>query len=129
MSGLNKTDRELLQQALDALKKHDDKWLECGERVWFEEEIKAIEERLAQPESEPEPFGYFQLDLRLDAWVFNRDNNKGVAFYTAPPKKEWVGLTDDEIEDLWSEPVNFMYSGHYNAIRAIEAKLKDKNAT
>jgi len=46
------TDRELLQQALDALKKHDDKWLECGERVWFEEEIKAIEERLAQPEKE-----------------------------------------------------------------------------
>jgi hypothetical protein len=27
-------------------------------------------------------FGYFQYDIRLDAWVQNRINNKGVAFYT-----------------------------------------------
>jgi hypothetical protein len=45
----------------------------------------------------------------------------------AQPKKEWVGLTDQEIEDFWGEPVRLMYSGHYNAIRAIEAKLKEKN--
>jgi hypothetical protein len=30
----------------------------------------------------PEPFGYFQYDIRLDAWVQNCINNKGVAFYT-----------------------------------------------
>lgn len=45
----------------------------------------------------------------------------------AQEKKEWTGLTDKEIEVLWGEPVNYMYSGHYNAIRAIEAKLKEKN--
>jgi hypothetical protein len=49
---------------------------------------RALEEycdALAQPEQElvgPEPFGYFQYDIRLDAWVQNRINNKGVAFYT-----------------------------------------------
>jgi hypothetical protein len=42
-------------------------------------------------------------------------------------EKEWVGLTDDEIENLWGEPVDCMYSAHYKAIRDIEAKLKDKN--
>jgi len=42
-------------------------------------------------------------------------------------KKEWVGLTDEEIENLWGEPVDLMYSGHYNAIRDIEAKLKENN--
>jgi len=42
----------------------------------------AIRESLAQPEQEP--FGYFQLDLRLDAWVQNRDSKRGVAFYTTP---------------------------------------------
>jgi hypothetical protein len=26
-------------------------------------------------------FGYFQYDIRLDAWVENRQNKKGVAFY------------------------------------------------
>ena len=49
------------------------------------------------------------------------------AKYATPPKKEWLSLTDKEIEDLWGKPVNCMYSVHYNAIRAIEAKLKEKN--
>lgn len=43
----------------------------------------------AQPEQEPvgpEPFGFFQYDIRLDAWVQNRINNKGVAFYTKEKK-------------------------------------------
>ena len=31
-----------------------------------------------------EPFGYFQYALHLDAWVQNRDSDKGVAFYTRP---------------------------------------------
>ena len=31
-----------------------------------------------------EPFGYFRYDLRLDAWVQNRDSNKGVPFYRSP---------------------------------------------
>lgn len=47
--------------------------------------------------------------------------------YIHPPKRDWVGLTDRDIEDLWGEDVSIMYSGHYDAIRAIEAKLKKKN--
>jgi len=43
------------------------------------------------------------------------------------PKREWVGLTDEEIENLWGEPVDCMWSGNYNAIRDVEAKLKEKN--
>jgi hypothetical protein len=43
-------------------------------------------------------------------------------------ERKWVGLTDEEIENLWGEPVDCMYSAHYNAIRDIEAKLKEKNA-
>ena len=30
-----------------------------------------------------EPFGYFQYSIQLDAWVQNRIENKGAAFYTA----------------------------------------------
>jgi hypothetical protein len=39
------------------------------------------------------------------------------------PKKEWVGLTNDEIESIYaaSRDVNYEYE------RAIEAKLKEKN--
>lgn len=96
------TYRELLQQALDALKKYDDKWLECGERVWFEEEIKAIEEILAQPE--PEPMVWVSEDIsgqtlngkKRRIWWENEDGI-GFPIYTAPPNKEWVGLTDREL--------------------------------
>ena len=42
--------------------------------------------------------------------------------YTAPPKKEWVGLTDEEIQEIHSG------NQHWgNFACAIEAKLKEKN--
>ena len=48
------------------------------------------------------------------------------ALYTAPPRKEWVGLTDEEILDLWIS--NHKDTGATDAFaRAIEAKLKEKN--
>jgi hypothetical protein len=55
------------------------------------------------------------------------DGSNGYPITLIRLKKEWVGLTDEEIEELWGEPVSCMYSGHYNAIRDIEAKLKEKN--
>ena len=45
------------------------------------------------------------------------------ARYTAPLKKEWVGLTDDErVAILWDTDTNIDYA------KAIEAKLKEKNS-
>ena len=35
-----------------------------------------------------EPFGFFQYSIRLDAWVQNRINNKGVAFYIKEKNNE-----------------------------------------
>ena len=95
--------------------------------------ITAIKEALAQPEQD-EPYGYFRYDIRLDAWVQSRDNNKGVAFYTTPPT--WVGLTDEEIlavnistvTKLIDEPI--VCDTDHNIIqlcKAIEVKLKQKN--
>jgi hypothetical protein len=49
-------------------------------------------------EAKDEPFGYFRYDLRLDAWVQNRDSNQGVAFYTTPPQQE---AKDEPV--AWSE--------------------------
>jgi hypothetical protein len=40
--------------------------------------------------------------------------------YTAPPQREWVGLTDKEIEDCLEMSIQ-------GTCRAIEAKLKEKN--
>ena len=42
--------------------------------------------------------------------------------YTAPPKKEWVGLTAYEIQEI------HLGNQHWgNFARAIEAKLREKN--
>ena len=43
-----------------------------------------------------------------------------IPLYTHP--KEWVGLTDEEIENIYMETMNFQQNA-----RALEAKLKEKN--
>jgi hypothetical protein len=46
--------------------------------------------------------------------------------YTTPPKPEWVGLTDEEIDVIQELPLSQNdYLTHYAYV--IEAKLKDKN--
>ena len=79
------TDRELMQQALEALTAYDGtNGASQRKRV-----LAALRERLAQP------------------------------------KREWVGLTDEEVKDIvWNLP----YEPTQEHIRAIEAKLKEKNA-
>ena len=47
----------------------------------------------------------------------------------AQPEKEWVGLTDEEIIDIWAV-VSIDYDDEINIVelgKAIEAKLKEKN--
>ena len=68
-----------------------------------------------------EPYGYFRYDIQLDAWVQNKEANVGVAFYTEPAKREWVGLTDEERHACTQSPFT---ADNY---LAIEAKLKEKN--
>jgi hypothetical protein len=42
--------------------------------------------------------------------------------YTEPIEKEWVGLTDEEMKEIWDE------SGWYVTVfKKVEAKLKEKN--
>ncbi len=93
-------DRELLQQALYALLNYP---LTEGQA------IEALRTRLAQPE----PEGYRWEEGRTPPSVT----------YTAPPKKEWVGLTGREIVDLFSDSETEL-----EFARAIEAKLKEKNS-
>jgi hypothetical protein len=55
----------------------------------------------------------------------------GTALYTAPPQREWVGLTDDEMRDLKQKSVDDGMTrvvSDFEYIRSIEAKLKEKNA-
>ena len=56
-----------------------------------------------------------------------------VVYETAPPQREWVGLTDEEIFDVIrslcadNETAEMLIDISMDEYRAIEAKLKEKN--
>jgi len=78
--------------------------------------------RFDLPAPKQEPYGYFRYDIKLDAWVQDKESTQGVSFYTTPPNREWVGLTHIEIGNLWAESQEV-----YSFAKVIEAKLKEKN--
>ncbi len=72
----------------------------------------------------------FEKDWRLKYMSLPVGRHKLYAqeyLYTHPPKREWVGLTDEEIKPLCDE--NHIIYGAYTVdfIQSIEAKLKEKN--
>ena len=48
--------------------------------------------------------------------------------YTAPPQREWQGLTDEEYEAMAETYVTNCYFDTLKYAKAIEAKLKEKNS-
>jgi len=134
------TDRELLQQALDAERRFD-KFLgefddDTQERILryaldhFVPNMKS--RRLAQ--LEPEPFEYWNA---VEGWVkidevrqhfdtagcgtiYKTAGEGRVPLYVA---REWQGLTDEEIGEIADDEGY----GYMDVARAIQAKLKEKN--
>jgi hypothetical protein len=110
------TDRELLQQALDALEKH----------IYEYETIQALHTRLAQPEIKV--FGWLEMDdISEECFVQLEEKptwgGYWIPLYTAQPKKEWVGLTNEDRWELVQKTPSFD-----EVVAAVEAKLKEKNA-
>ena len=61
-------------------------------------------------------------DLTALGVVHRKD---GPCYY--PDKREWVGLTDDEIDEVLGGDIQDEPSGLLDFVRAIEVKLKEKN--
>jgi hypothetical protein len=97
-----------MQMALDALETRG----EHHPRVY--EAIKALRDRLAQPEPEPVAQCSYPKCQATNGCV-------GACSKTAPPKREWVGLTEADIYDAMDNEDEFDFA------EAIEAKLKEKN--
>jgi hypothetical protein len=54
------------------------------------------------------------------------------ALYTAPPKREWVGLTDGEMSELYNKnydlyDTDMTFMDFFMVQREVETKLKEKN--
>ena len=131
------TDRELLKATLKILDKA--RWvstqtscekpqkvvLQFQSKDWFQM-TKAISDRLAQPE--PEPVAWRNKDPK-GCWQYRNLPilTDGQPLYTAPPQREWQGLTEEEMleaENGCSYMDAFDLTLYANNI---EAKLKEKN--
>jgi hypothetical protein len=68
-----------------------------------------------------EPFGYFKAEPF--GWTDCAETDKGArALYEAPPKREWVGLTNEEYDQIWRQDLN-----NKDLMDLTIAKLKEKN--
>jgi hypothetical protein len=134
------TDRELFKMALDML----DDINQCSLPptgiplpAEIDEVMEALRARLAQREPEPAAWGVDEGEGRCislhDLYFVKEDADhmaelkgthaKVVALYTAPPKKELVGLTEQEQSDIaWEKDKSRIW-----IVTATEAKLKEKN--
>ena len=114
---------EAMKQALEALTT-----LDSGSSYKTHTAATALYRAIEQAEKQ-RPIGWW--NGRETAWFEHESNGSvddcTIPLYIIPPQREWVELTDEDIEEAWGEPVDLMYSKHYDAIRAIEAKLKEKN--
>lgn len=126
------TKDEALKMALD--------WFESGTFVYPTTFIIAIKEALAQPEQKPVAFYVYKPTLPRGhlgnvsdgdlPWVYDQDPSSGYSarmlVYTTPPKREWVGLTSEELMRCLDQGygINMRFDGF---AKIIEAKLKELN--
>jgi hypothetical protein len=137
--------REAAQQALEAME-NSRVFVTTREKIkhpegteWYDERITALRDALAQEEQaepvlvvEKEPDymsrGHFYegskpfIDPTL-VWKLPI----GTKLYTAPPRREWQGLTDEEIDRV-VVLLGFAQLSPPEVARAIEQALKEKNA-
>jgi hypothetical protein len=130
---------EAMKQALGALEKTRDYIArEFRREHGSDKAIKALHQAIAEAEKQ-EPVAY---DIRCDNCGGDgydpKDNNYSCSscegagfleklFYTHPqPKREWVGLTDDEIEQGCKESWVTLQAWQ-SAVWWAEEKLKEKN--
>ncbi len=101
--------------------------------------ITSLRQAIEQAEKQ-EPFGYLWPTERHPEFRFTqqlRDGVEGTPVYTTPqPHREWVGLTDEEIQQVFIANSVMVDNGNtymvaglraVNIGTAIEAKLKELN--
>jgi hypothetical protein len=124
--------RDAARQALEAL----EGWKDDAPSQWStndEKLITTLRAALEQPVQEPVAWANMKGDgtfalLSISQHQEDRANwMHPVPLYTYPPRREWRGLTE---EDIWTLAANCLDSvlGRLHFARAIEATLKERNA-
>ena len=124
-------DREAIEEAIEVLEDASAEMLmETGDENYYVEAIAVLRQAL-ETEQEPVAWRYKYPD---GFWRFSNgervngsDSIKSQALYTAPPKREWVGLTDEEVSycryaATFCDELDTAYMAEL-----IEKDLKEKN--
>ena len=107
-------------------------------RDWNEGKVKRMSEPVAMKfqiykQTPPRGGELEPINSALLPWVYDQDPSSGntasmwvTPVATLPPKREWIGLTENELSQIhnsanWNHDIDWSYE------RAIEAKLKEKN--
>ena len=134
--------REAIEEAIEVLEDASaDMLMETGDKNYYIEAIAVLRQALVDADDtsqervdeivkdEHEPvawansFDLQNFDMKVRT---GPDLHHTVPLYTAPPKREWVGLTDEEIGEVISG--QFAERNYWVKItKALESKLKEKN--
>jgi hypothetical protein len=123
--------RELEAQPAQEPHKYDWSMLEAAKESLREHmaRIKELETQLAQPEQEPVAHVYlFDHEGRPRiAWDKTKGIKIGDKLYTAPPKRQWIWLSDADIADVID--TTCQYTGSYEEflIKKAERKIRSMN--
>jgi hypothetical protein len=130
------TDEEI--DALSQARSLTDELMDCVDRLGSEADT--VDPRVWQhllvyaPKPEEEPVAWITDGGKGELWwhrssKFDEEgsligpNQDDIPLYTAPPKKQWVGLTLNEAEDFYEK-----YTDRAELINAIDRFLEEKNA-
>ena len=119
--------REAIEEAIEVLEDASAEMLaETGDENYYVEAIAVLRQAL---ETEQEPVAFINVEKQKLEWAKLTSWHTPtivtlpkIPLYTAPPKREWVGLTDEDMEDLLLNEDGVRFA------RYVEAKLKEKNA-
>ena len=109
--------RTAAQQALEALEESEQHY---GSDSALRDAMQILRAALEQPEQKP----FAWMSIGGSIWR-SKGRDDDIPLYTHPPRREWRGLTDEEIEDCWD---GYLSDYQLQMIRTIEDKLKEKNA-
>ncbi len=115
-------DRAVLEQVLEALEFHS-----CGDEI-DEQIITALRAALAQQEQEPKAW-MLTDDSGMRFVSVDRPHPDFVPLYTTPPRREWRGLKEWEINDGRDQlPTEDLCNWSFRqGVYFAEAALKEKN--
>jgi len=118
-------DREDIEEAIEVLEDASAEMLaETGDENYYSEAIAILRQAL---ETEQEPVAWLKTwsdgsvsVLKTKSHAFA--DHELEPLYTAPPKREWVGLTLNEAEDFYDK-----YTDRAELINAVDEFLEEKN--